>query len=262
MRPLAAMLLMYAACIAPAYAAVTQAQLDAVRVDVQPGAVIPLALSFIDDKGASRTLGEAIGGTPAVVVFADYTCSNLCGPILAFAAGALEKSGLVPGKDFHLVAIGLDPKDGIREALAMKASRIGSDSPLAEAAVLLIGRPDVIRTATTAAGYHYVYDAGHDQFAHPAAAFVLTKEGHIVRVLSGLALNGGDLRSAVIDAGEGRVGSLLEQITLRCFGFDVQRGIHTRSIMRFLAIAGAGTAAAVFGGIGFMTFGMRRRPQS
>ncbi len=46
----------------------------------------------------------------AVLVFADYTCRTLCGPILAFAAGALENTGLTPGRDYHLIVVGIDPK--------------------------------------------------------------------------------------------------------------------------------------------------------
>ena len=75
-----------------------------------------------------------------------------------------------------------------------------------------------------------MYDAEHDQFAHPAAAYVLTKDGRIARVLSGLGLSGGDLRLALVEAGQGHVGTLLDQITLRCFGFDPARGIYTASI--------------------------------
>ena len=89
------------------------------------GAALPPALRFTDDTGAERTLGEAMDGKPAVLVFADYTCGNLCGPILAFAAAGLEKTGLSPGKDFRLIAIGLDPKDSLADAREMKRSRIG-----------------------------------------------------------------------------------------------------------------------------------------
>ena len=241
-------------------AAVSSAQLDAVTAAPAADATIPLSLVFADDDGASRTLGDAVGGTPAVLLFADYTCTNLCGPILAFVAAGLEQSGLAAGKDFHVVVIGLDAKDDAKAARAMKASRIGLTSALADATTVLTGDADAIRTATRAAGYHYAYDAEHDQFAHPAAAYVVTAQGRIVRVLSGLGLSGHDLRLALIDAGEGRVGSLIDRITLRCFGFDPARGIYTASISRWLAIAAGGTVLVLVGCIAGMTLAARRRP--
>jgi protein SCO1/2 len=246
----------------PAWAGLPQSQLDQVRVDAKAGAAFPLALRFVDLHGTTRSLAEVINGKPAVVVFADYTCSDLCGPILAFAAAGLAQSGLRPGRDFHLIVIGLDPKDSAAEASAMKTSRIGTNNAIAQASVFLIGNKAGIAAATEAAGYHYFYDKETDQFAHPAAAFVVARDGRIVRVLSGLGLMGDSLRLALVDAGEGRVGTLLDQIRLCCFGFDPARGIYTASITRILTVACCVTAAVLFGGIASMTLAWRRRAAS
>jgi protein SCO1/2 len=257
--PVAALLCL--ALATPAHAGLSAADLNTVKVDLKPNAHIPLSLRFTDDNGGPRTLADATGGTPSLLIFADYTCTNLCGPILAFAADGLAKSGLIPGKDFHLIVIGLDPKDSAKDARAMEVSRIGDDLTLAAATTILLGTQDMIHAATQAAGYYYVYDAEHDQFAHPAAAFVLANDGRIVRVLSGLGLSGHDLRLALVDAGQGRVGSLLDQITLRCFGFDPARGIYTASISRWLTIAGTATALALAGFIALLAFRTQQRPQ-
>jgi protein SCO1/2 len=246
-------------CSAPAAAAVTPAGLDAVRVDAQAGAAFPLPLRFTDAGGVEHSLGEAIGGTPAIIVFADYTCTNLCGPILAFAAAGLAKSGLAPGRDFHLVVIGLDPKDGPREATDMMASHIGAGTPLAGASMFLLGNASALKRATDAAGYHYVYDAETDQFAHPAAAYVVGSDGRIVRVLSGLGLTGDGLRLALTEAGRGRVGTVLDQIRLHCFGFDPARGIYTASITKILTIACGATVLVLAAGIAWLSFTKRRR---
>lgn len=258
MKVAAAIFVLCLSLVLPTRAAVTPAQLTDVKVDVPPNAALPLSLPFVDDTGAPRTLRQVMGAAPAVVIFADYTCTNLCGPILAFTAAALKKSGLAPGKDFHLIAVGLDPKDGPAQARAMKASRVGGPPSLMAATVFLIGKPDSIRAATQAVGYHYVYDTEHDQFAHPAAAFVLGKDGRIVRVLSGLGLSGPDLRLALVDAGRGKVGSVFDQIRLRCFGFDPARGIYTASISRMLTIAGVSSAVLLLGFILAMTSGLWR----
>jgi protein SCO1/2 len=244
--------------VAPASAGLAPAQLDEVKAAPAIGAALPLSLRFSDVHGVNRALADIIGDTPAVVVFADYTCTNLCGPILAFAAGGLVKSGLRPGKDFHLVVIGLDPKDTPSAAVAMKASRVGNGTPLSDASVFLMGNVAALEASTQAAGYHYVYDAEHDQFAHPAAAYVIAKDGRIVRVLSGLGLTGESLRLALVDAGSGRVGTLLDQIRLHCFGFDPARGIYTASIAKILIVAAGATFFVLAGGIAFMAFARRK----
>lgn len=243
--------------LAPARAGVPAAQLAGVVASPAPGAAFPMSTQFIDEAGHKRSLADIAGGNPAVVIFADYTCTNLCGPVLAFAAAALAKTGLAPGRDFHLAVIGLDPKDRPRDAIAMKEAQIGATA-LAKASVFLIGDAETIAQTARAAGYHYVYDAGHDQFAHPAAAYVISKDGRIVRVLSGLGLSGDNLRLALVDAGRGQVGTTLDQVRLHCFGFDPARGIYTASVTAILMLACGATVIVLAGGIALMAL-MRRR---
>jgi protein SCO1 len=233
--------------------------LQEIAAKPQPNAQLPLDAPFVDEHGQPRTLRGILSGRPAVLVFADYTCRTLCGPILAFAAGGLEKSGLRPGEDYHLVVIGIDAKDGLDDATAFKSSRVGEGTPLAAATVMLTGKQPAIDTATRAAGYRFAYDSGEDQFAHPAAAYVLTADGHVARVLSGLGLaNGGDLRLALVDAGKGKIGTVVDQIHLLCYGFDPAKGIYTASILRWLDVGGALVVAALAAGVGALMLRKRR----
>ncbi len=241
-----------------AFAALRPSALEGVAAEAEPNAALPLSLRFTDDAGHQLTLGDALGGRPAVLIFADYTCRTLCGPILDFAVAGLEKSGLTPARDYRLLVIGLDPKDGPAQARAMRAQHIG-DSPTAPAAVMLIGDKAAVDALTSAAGYRYAYDAEHDQFAHPAAAYVITPQGRIARVLSGLGLDGNDLRLALVDAGEGRIGTFVDHLRLLCYGFDPAHGIYTASIERWLMASAAATMALIAGWVALMLNAARRR---
>jgi protein SCO1 len=231
-----------------AVAGVSRAALDAVYVDPRPGAALPLNLEFRDDSGQVRSLAGALAGRPAVLVFADYTCHTLCGPVLAFTIGALQQSGLQPGSAYGLIVIGLDPKDSLDAAGALKAAHLADADPIGRAALFLSGSQAVVNQATKALGYHFAYDAEHDQFAHPAAAFVLNGKGEVTRVLSGLGLSGADLRLALVEAGHGQVGALADQFRLLCYGYDPVRGIYTARIGLLLQIAAGLTLAAMAGG--------------
>jgi protein SCO1/2 len=238
--------------------ALTRSQLDSLAVEPAPDARLPLNSTFIDERGSATTLKQALGAHAAVLVFADYTCRTLCGPILSFAAGALEKSGLTPGADYRLIVIGLDPRDGLESAQAMKQSRLGENAPLAAATTMLSGGEASVRAVTAAAGYHYVYDPEHDQFAHPAVAYVVTADGRIARMLSGLGLDAADMRLALIDAGRGHVGSFIDRIHLLCYGFDPAQGIYTASITAWLELGGLLTVVLVAAGVAFLTVHGRR----
>lgn len=233
----------------PALANVSRAVLDSVYVDPPPGATLPLGLAFHDDRGRALSLANALDHHPTILVFADYTCRTLCGPILDFATTALQKSGLDPASDYRLVVIGLDPKDGLAGARAMRAAHLDDGGPIAQSAVFLTGTKQSIATAASALGYHFVYDPQADQFAHPAAVFVLTGDGQVARVLSGLGLTGKDIRLALVEAGDGRVGTLADRFRLLCYCYDPVLGIYTARINLLLDASCALTVLLIGGGI-------------
>ena len=245
-----------------AHAGVTQAALDSLAVEPRPDAALPSGLRFMDENAQPRTVGEILDGKPAVVVFADYTCRTLCGPILTFVASGLERSGLAAGADYKLIVIGLDPRDDPQAARDLKAARIGADAPLAAATVMLTGDDPAVKAATAALGYRYAYDAEHDQFAHPAAAFVVNPAGRVSRVLSALGLDGPDLRLALVEAGEGRIGSLGDRLRLLCYGFDAARGIYTETITLWLEVAAIATMSGMAAAVAAMNAKLRRGASS
>ena len=158
-----------------------------------------------DEHGTMVSLGRTMAGRPAVLIFVDDTCSTLCGPLLNFAVDALGQSGLAP-RDYRLLVLGIDPKDGPLEASAMKREQV-RDVSVASATNMLTAGRDTINEVSGALGYRFKYDAEHDQFAHPAAVLVLAADGRLTRVLSGLGMSGNDFRLALVEAGEGRIGT-------------------------------------------------------
>lgn len=242
----------------PAKAGIVDAEVKKVEAAPAPNAALPLDLGFVDDGGHALSLRAAIGGLPTVLIFADYTCRTLCGPILEFAASGLAKTGLKPGTDYRLVVIGLDPKDKPAAAQAMRAAHIDGASALGRAAVFLTGGDAAIRAVTQAAGLHHTYDAEHDQYAHPAAVYVVNAEGRVQRVLSPLGLDGADLRLALVDTGRGTVGTLADRIHLLCYGYDPIKGIYTERITTILAFAAGLTLVVLLGGISLMAMREKR----
>ncbi len=239
-------------------AGITSSSLAEIGVAPPANARVPLQTAWRDERGVPRQLGEAIGGRPTLLIFADFTCSTLCGPVLAFAVDALGQSGLQPGSDYRLVVLGLDPKDGPEQATKMKRERIG-DGPLTAAVSFLSTEEPIVRQVADALGYRFAYDAERDQFAHPAAAFAVTADGRVARVLSGLGIDPGDVRLALVEAGEGRVGTLSDRVRLLCYGFDPTMGAYTLAVRRGLAIVSAITVLVLAGLIGWMSLQTRHR---
>jgi protein SCO1/2 len=251
--------LVLSACLLawPAQAAVTPRDYRDVGVSVPDNAGVPLDAEVTDDSGHRVAVGDLISG-PAVLVFADYTCTTLCGPIVAFVAAALEKSGLRPLRDFRLIVIGLDPKDSRADATRMRREHLG-EGPVNSASTFAAADLATIKRLTGALGYRYAYDREHDQYVHPGAAFVLRGDGRVTRVLTGLGLSGADMRLALVEAGEGRIGTIADEVRLLCSGFDPAHGMYNLAISRILAAAALATMLLLGGGIGLLILWERRR---
>ena len=258
-RMLVVLAALMVACAAPVWANFTAKQLASISASPPPDAALPLDLVFRDETNRPITVKNAIDGVPALVIFADYTCRTLCGPIVEFIAAGLGKTGLRPGPDYRLVVIGINPRDGIDTARAMRANHIDPGNPVGQAAIFLSGTDANIHAATKAVGLHYAYDAEHDQYAHPAAAYVVDSGGRVRRVLSPLGLDGGDLRLAIIDAGRGAVGTFADQLHLLCYGYDPAKGIYTERITTMLGYAAGTTLVLVLAGVLAMIALERRR---
>jgi protein SCO1/2 len=226
------------------------------KVSLAPpsNAAVPLGLSFQSTARGELTLREVIEHRPSLLLFVDYTCRTVCGPALAIASGALADTGLNPARDFRLVVVGLDEKDSEQDALAMSEHLL--DPALRSATAVLRGSHETILRLTGALGYQYSYDPAADQFAHPAGAIVLTPEGRVSKVLSSLALNSTDLRLALVEAGEGRIGSLGDRLTLLCYGFDAVHGVYSLAATRLLQLL---TVLTIFGLLGLIIRAHRAR---
>ncbi len=237
-----------------ASAGLTERQLAAVGLAPPAGVLLPLNTQFTDaQSGAAVTLRQALQGKPSVLVLVDYRCRFICGSTLSIAAAALSESSLTPGSDFQLAVIGIDARDSPNDALAMKKAKLGSYPALYANAAFLSGDAASIGRVTGALNYRAVYDAAIDQFAHPTAALVLTPEGRLSQVISGLAMDGASFRDALRHAQEGETQGVLTGIRLLCYSLAALHGPYTFAIRLVLMAAGVATLAAIAAFAGFLT---------
>jgi protein SCO1/2 len=242
-------------CCTPVQAGIAVTDLLEVGIKLPPNARIPLQTIWKDEYGVGSQLGQALAGRPALLVFADYNCRTLCGPVVTFVVDALANSGLTD-RDYRLVMLGIDPRDGPNEASTMKRERI-VDQTVASAATLLTADQATIGRVADAVGYRFKYDSERDQYAHPAAVLVLTPDGRVARALSALGMTAADVRLALVEAGDGRVGTFGDQIRLLCYGYDPSIGVYTPDIHRALGLAAALTTGMLAIGIAWLSIRSR-----
>jgi protein SCO1/2 len=253
----ATILVLLALWPATALAGLTEAQVGQVSLSPSPGARVSTALVFKDLNGHDVSLGDAIAGRPTLLLPADFTCTQICGPALSIAASALGQTGLQAGRDYSVVVVGIDAKDSIEDARHFTSGQVGGPG-----VSVLTGSSETINSLMVAIGYHFQRDSANDAIAHPAAYVTLTADGRMSRVLSSLALQPTDLRLALLEAGGGSIGGFAGRIALLCYGFDAVHGIYTRQIATLLQIGGALTVAILAFALGLMLWRTSKRGAS
>lgn len=227
-----------------ASAGLSERDLAEVKLAPSPDARLPPGLIFRDLDDRKISIAAAIENRPALLIPVDYTCRSICGPTLAIVSAALGETGLAPGRDYRLIVVGIDSRDGIEDARAMRDAQI-VDPAVGVSATFLRGDDETVRALLQALDYRVVYDSENDQFAHPNGVVALTSDGRISRVLSGIGLDSQNLRLALLEAGEGKVGDLRDRLVLMCYGFDPVHGIYTPLIKRVLTATGVLTVGIV-----------------
>lgn len=243
-----AMCLAFAAALAACSGRAQPAPLSAVDVDERTGARLSLALAFRDADGARVGLASAFEpGKPVLLTLAWYRCTMLCPLVLHGAAASTRESAAVPGRDYRLLTVSIDPRDGPAEAARMRRE-IAVGAPHAGAAwAFWTGEGDAIDRLASDLGFRYAWDPGTRQFAHPAVAVLLTPAGRISRYFYGTRIDPGELDAAIAVAAREGTTSALERFVLRCFhytpalrryGSAVMAGVRGGGVLVLVAVAG------------------------
>jgi protein SCO1/2 len=223
--------------------------LQDVRIDQKLDSPVPLDLPFVDESGKDVTLAQYFGNRPAVVALVYYECPMLCTQVLNGLFSSIEPLKLDAGRDFDIIVVSFDPGETPAMANAKKASYLKHyQRPTGEGGIhFLTGRQAAIDTLADAVGFRYAYDEAIDQYAHPAAVTVLTPQGHVSKYLYGVEFAPMDFRFALVSAGEGKVGTLVDQALLYCFHYDPATGKYSVAIMAIVRIAGVLTLVGLGG---------------
>jgi protein SCO1/2 len=247
---------------APAAAGTRVARPDDVKIEEHLGAQVPLGLAFTDTSGGRVTLGELTREKPLLLVLAYERCPMLCGLVLHGAADAVRGlEGLRLGEDFRAVTISFDPEEDARAARQKQEtllSQIGSPGRTSLWPFLRGGEAE-IAALTGSLGFYYYRDPVSGELAHPAVLVVLSPGGKVSRYLHGVAFTPRDLKLALVEASEGRSGSALDRVLLRCWRYDASTHRYEPAIQSLMRATGATLAVSVAGFLALLWRRERRR---
>jgi protein SCO1/2 len=245
----------------------TSPQLDHARgpdapppeIEQKLGASVPHGLSLSDANGLPVDWKAwAADPRPTLLLPAWYRCDTLCGTVAHGAIEALADTGLPPSA-WRLALFSIDPTDTPADARALQtvyAKYAIFARPAvyaAEAPDLQLLTGDAVQTHALARtiGFRWLEEPPSSgnaapRFAHATGLVVLTPEGVVSRYLFGVRFEPTTLRAAIVEAGQGRVGTLADRLLLACSHFDPQLGTRDGLVLMLMR----GVALAVLASLG------------
>ena len=220
---------------------------------------LPLNATFVDDTGKTVQLGDYFGKHPALLSLVYYNCPMLCSEELDGLTSALEMVRLVPGKDFDVIIVSIDPSETPELAAKKKAfylKRYGHPETAA-GWHFLTGQKPAIDAVTNATGFGYVRVPGPDgqltQFAHASSIEVVTTSGKLAQYYLGVEYSPKDILLGLIEASGNKIGSPVANILTYCYHYDPQTNKHSIIVARVVQVGGMLTMASL-GGFMFLMF--------
>lgn len=235
---------------------------EAVGIGLEPniGAQVPLSTTFVDQNGHSVSLASYLQpGRPIVLTLNYYACPVLCSLVLNTLLESLYSPELsfTPGVDFQVVTISINPKENVALAKAKRHAYLQElqahlssqhKALLPETWAFLTGSEASIQEFTKAVGFKYRYDEKQQQYNHAAGIYVLTPQGTISQILYGTNYRPRVLRPALVEASEGKLGTLRDRFFLWCFHYDPEERSYVLAAKKIMQMGGFITIM-VLGGI-------------
>lgn len=239
-------------------------QVEGVDVEQRLGESLPLDVTVVDSLGRKVALDSFFDGNRPVIVTLNYSdCPVLCSVQLSQLTQSLNKLDLDLGDDYQIVTLSIDPQEKtarIAETKALYVEQLTEQPGAGEAWHFVTASAEVITQVTDALGFHYKYDKQTGEYYHPAMLAFVSPEGVISRYSLKVDFPPDQIKLALMESADGKIGSPVDKFVMWCFSYDPERGQYTAEAWKLMRLGGLVTVAALLIGITPYWLGRRNEP--
>ena len=225
-------------------------EVEDVGVEARLGAQVPLELPFVDSDRTPVTLGKFFDGRRPVVLTLNYSnCPMLCSLQLTGLFDALGRMAWNLGENFQMVTVSIDPKELPERAQSTKQKylKMYARPGVAGGWHVLTGEEQAIRRLADTVGFRYRYVPATGEYAHAAVTMILTPDGRVSRYLYGIEYDPQTIKLSLVEAGEGKIGSAVDQLLLLCFHYDESKGRYGPAAVTVMRVGAVMTLVCLAG---------------
>ncbi|MBF0457256.1 MAG: SCO family protein [Nitrospirae bacterium] len=213
-----------------------------IKEDDYLGKTVP-NISMSDDMGNAVTLSK-YAGKPFILSMIYYRCAQSCPVLNEGLAAALKDVNLRLGEDYNVITLSFDGRETPADAQKFRKDlqiKMKSAMPASFDKWVFATTTDAeAKRFADALGYRYFYSQLDKVFVHPNVYIFLSPEGKVMRYLFGLYPLSMDVRLALIEAANGKVGKfpVAQKIALACYSYDAKIGGYKINMIFILETIG------------------------
>jgi protein SCO1 len=229
-------------------------ELEGVGIFEKLNETAPLDIPFKDENGKDVTLRDYLQpGKPIILTPVYYACPMLCNLTLNGMVNGLNEVDLSAGKDFTIVSFSFNPREEPKLAEVKKRAYLTQykRDTAKDGWHFLTGTQENVKAMCDGIGFGYKPDG--DDFAHTSTIIFLTPDGVIARYLNNVVFEPRDLRFALIESSEGKIGSAMDKfLVFMCYKYDPMKNSYAADAMSIMRLGGLVTVVLVAVGLGFL----------
>jgi len=237
----------------------TAPEMEGVGIEQKLDAMVPRDLQFTDADGDTVQMSDFLNREkPLILTLNYYRCPMLCSLTLNGMVDGLRDVDWSIGEEFDVVTVSVNPDEGPEIASRKKKAYVaqyGRDT--AETGWFFLTSPeeDQVKQLAEAVGFGYRYDEVSGEYAHTSSIIFLTPDGRISKYMNDVVFQPRDLRLAIVESSEGRVGSAIDTLLLfNCFQWDPERNSYVASAWKIMRLGGVLTIILVAAGLVVLGF--------
>jgi len=235
--------------------------LQGVDIVEKRGEQVPPDIQLFNAKGEAVMVGDYFDGErPIVLVLGYYTCPVACQVVFNNAQRVFNDLAWTLGEEYRAITVSYDHKDTTDRAAAKKAAMLAGYDRRPDEGGWTFHTTDAAsaRRLAESVGYIYKYLPESGEFSHPTALLILSPEGTVSNYLYGVAYKERQLRLALNDAADGKIGSIFDRILQFCYHYDPNANSYALAAERVMTI-GALTTVVILGSVLGTLFAAERR---
>jgi protein SCO1/2 len=220
---------------------------------------------LVDSTGKDVTTGDFFDGERPTIVTLNYSdCPVLCSVQLNQLTQSLDELELELGEDFRILTVSIDiseTTERVRQTKDRYVKQLANQPDAAEWWSFCTAGQDAITRLADSLGFRYTYDEQSGEYYHPAMLAFVSPGGVITRYSLEVAFPPDQLKLALVEAGEGTVGSPVDQILLWCFSYDPDRNSYVAEAWKIMRLGGAVTIGVMVVALAPYWIGRKRMPR-